>query len=143
MIKKQIETKKNTIMLYKMSALFLVITLGSCSSLKQDEAVYWVNSAKVDCLGVGKMTCYQVQKGDSLDLNAAWNLFYSQIEGFDYQPGFIYKLKVKETAVENPPADASSIKYTLVFPKLENIVAYSQPITPAPTITKLLGKASM
>lgn len=60
------------------------------------------------------MTCYQVQKSDSLDLSSDWSLFYSNIEGFEYAPGFIYKIKVKETPRENPPADASSIKYTLV-----------------------------
>ncbi len=39
---------------------------------------------------------------------------YSQIEGFEYQPGFIYKLKVKEEKMRDVPADASSIKYTLL-----------------------------
>jgi len=101
-------------MLHKMSALFLAITLGACSSLKQEETVYWINSSKVDCSGVGKMTCLQVQKSDTLDLNADWDLFYSRIDGFDYEPGYLYKLKVKEEPVENPPADVSSIKYTLV-----------------------------
>ena len=34
-----------------------------------------------------------------------------------------------------------SIKNTFVFPKLEKIVANSQPITPAPNITMLEGKS--
>jgi len=94
--------------------IFVLLFLTSCNSLKQNESIYWVNSSKKDCSGVGKMTCFQIQKSDTLNLNADWNLFYAPIDGFDYIPGFIYKLKIKETQVENPPADASSIKYTLV-----------------------------
>ncbi len=29
-----------------------------------------MNSTKVDCVGVGPMACLQVQKNDTLDLNA-------------------------------------------------------------------------
>ncbi len=100
----------------KNSCLFLIfiIITSSCRSLKQNETIYWVNSSKVDCAGVGKMSSLQVQKTDDLNINADWELFYSQIEGFEFEPGFIYKLKVAETPIENPHADASSIKYTLV-----------------------------
>ncbi|MFK5878691.1 MAG: DUF4377 domain-containing protein [Flavobacteriaceae bacterium] len=98
----------------KFSLFCLLISLVSCGSLKQNAHIYWVNSSKTECSGVGEMTCLQVQKSDTLDFDADWNLFYSQIEGFRYVPGFIYKLNVKETPIENPPADASSIKYTLI-----------------------------
>lgn len=60
------------------------------------------------------MTCLQIQKGKTLDWSQPWELFYSKIEGFQYQPGFIYKLLVKEDIIDNPPADTSSIKYTLI-----------------------------
>jgi hypothetical protein len=43
-----------------------------------------------------------------------WNYFYDQIEGFAYEEGFIYTLKVRITRVANPPADASDRKYTLL-----------------------------
>jgi len=96
--------------------LLISVLLSNCDSTNsiQEENIYWVNSAKLDCTGVGKMSCLQIQKGNIVDLNKKWDLFYSQIEGFEYQPGFIYKLKVKEVTIENPPADASSIKYTLI-----------------------------
>nr|WP_317207113.1 DUF4377 domain-containing protein [Chryseobacterium arthrosphaerae] len=44
----------------------------------------------------------------------SWENFYSNIEGFTYEPGYEYVLKVKTEKIANPPADASSIKYTLV-----------------------------
>jgi heat shock protein HslJ len=43
-----------------------------------------------------------------------YTLFHDQIEGFDFEPGYEYELLVLVEPVENPPADASSLKYTLV-----------------------------
>ncbi|MDT0553859.1 DUF4377 domain-containing protein [Urechidicola vernalis] len=92
-----------------------LIILQSCQpKIEKDELIVWINSAKVECSGVGKMTCLQIQKNVELDLTQDWEFFYSNIEGFEYQPGYFYKLKVKTEKIENPPADGSSIKYTLV-----------------------------
>ena len=72
--------------------------------------VLLVNSALVDCMGVAPMTCMQVRHS----VQGQWELFYSQIEGFNFEPGYRYRLKVKVTELENVPADASSLRYTLV-----------------------------
>ena len=37
-----------------------------------------------------------------------------QIEGFDYEEGFEYVLKVRKYHIANPPADGSSIGYSLI-----------------------------
>ncbi len=97
------------------SMLLLTIVLISCASRKENviKNIYWVDSAKVDCVGVAPMTCLEIQRGETIIKNN-WKLFYSIIEGFDYQPGFIYKLNIKEEHIVNVPADASSIKYTLI-----------------------------
>ena len=73
---------------------------------------YWVNSSKAPCVGVGPMECLQVRRSES----GPWELFYSQIDGFSYEAGYIYKLKVQEEILDpaTVPADASSIRYTLV-----------------------------
>ncbi|REC64680.1 hypothetical protein DRF59_19890 [Chryseobacterium flavum] len=55
------------------------------------------------------MKCMQVKENAS----DSWTNFYSTIEGFTYEPGYEYVLKVKTEKIENPPADASSIKYIL------------------------------
>ncbi len=82
---------------------------------KTNEYIYWVNSSKVPCEGVGTTNCLRVQKGDTLNIED-WQYFYSSIEEFDYVPGYIYKLIVREEKIdkEKVPADASSIKFTLV-----------------------------
>ena len=95
--------------------LFIMVSCATHKANKSNEYIYWVNSAKVPCEGVGAMQCLKVQKGDTLDFEN-WQFFYSSIDGFDYQPGYIYKLVVHEETIakEKVPADASSIKYTLV-----------------------------
>ena len=39
---------------------------------------------------------------------------FTYLEGFDYEEGFEYELEVQVDPVENPPADGSSLSYTLV-----------------------------
>ncbi|MFV0521606.1 MAG: DUF4377 domain-containing protein [Mangrovibacterium sp.] len=87
----------------------------SCKQEKAQEFTYWVNGTQITCMGVAPRKCLQVQKGEELN-EQAWKSFSSKIDGFDYEPGYVYKLKVKEEKIpaEQVPADASSIKYTLV-----------------------------
>jgi len=97
--------------------LFGTIFFLACSAedKKQDQSVYWVNSTKVSCVGLAPMKCLQIQKSETPD-PSAWEAFHESIQGFDYQPGYVYKIVVKENHL-NPadlPADASSIEYTLV-----------------------------
>ncbi|MFV0530521.1 MAG: DUF4377 domain-containing protein [Flavobacteriales bacterium] len=77
--------------------------------------IFWINSTKVNCVGVGPMSCMQIQKGDYM-LFGNWKNFYSKIEGFEYQPGYIYKLKVavEDLDPKNIPADTSSKRYKLI-----------------------------
>ncbi|HSM63010.1 MAG TPA: heparin lyase I family protein [Gillisia sp.] len=74
-----------------------------------------VNSYTVNCVGEMEGTCLLVQEGDMIG-SGNWENFYyyESIEGFTYEPGFVYGLIVKKTVVENPPADGSSIRYELV-----------------------------
>lgn len=91
------------------------IFLMTCSESNPDNTTtYWVNSFKVECTGVGPRTCLQVHRGETLE-PASWELFYSSIEGFDYEPGFIYQLRLQEEEIpaDEVPADGSSIRYTL------------------------------
>lgn len=64
----------------------------------------YVNSQQVDCIGEAAQKCLQVRRSES----ESWGFFYDEIEGFTFEPGFVYTLKVSEEEFENPPADASS-----------------------------------
>ena len=73
----------------------------------------WIGPKMVDCVGVGPRTCLMVQHGEEID-PAKWEFFYSSIIGFTYEAGYLYQLKYWTEEVEDPPADASSIKYFLL-----------------------------
>lgn len=100
---------------------FIVSVMVSCNSEEKSEVentplteTWWINSAKVDCMGVGPMTCFQIQKSESIESDK-WELFYDQIEGFSYEPGNLYQVNVEITEKPKPiPADASSLSYKLV-----------------------------
>jgi hypothetical protein len=81
---------------------------------EKSETIYRVNSYRVPCVGVGPMSCLQVRRETAGETE--WQNFYSQIRGFDYEPGFLYRLRVRETRLppEQVPADASSIRYELI-----------------------------
>lgn len=70
----------------------------------------FIGPKKVDCVGVGPQKCLQVKEAE----DAEWTLFYSSIQGFEYEEGYTYKLEVRKEDVPNPPADAPSIRYILV-----------------------------
>lgn len=75
----------------------------------------WVKGIKVDCSGVGPMQCMLIQKNDVIE-PGNWQNFYSEIEGFYFQSGTMFKLLVSEEKLDDSqvPADGSSIKYKLV-----------------------------
>lgn len=91
------------------SSLFV---LSQCKPMpnSDNEKTFIIGPETADCTGVAPMKCLQVKEKES----DSWGNFYSNIEGFTYEPGFEYVLKVKTEKIQNPPMDASSIKYTLV-----------------------------
>jgi heat shock protein HslJ len=74
------------------------------------EKTVFVGPCLVDCVGVAPQKCMLVKESP----DSEYTLFYDQIEGFTYEEGYEYELVVEEEKVENPPADASAIKWTLV-----------------------------
>ena len=74
------------------------------------EMTLFVGPERISCVGVAPMECLQVW----MDPDGEPELFYQGIDGFYYVPGYEYELRVLQTEVENPPADASSLAYTLL-----------------------------
>jgi len=64
----------------------------------------------VDCVGANPQQCMLVKE----DPQEPYTYFYDQIEGFEFEPGYQYELLVLSEDVEDPPADASSIQWSLV-----------------------------
>lgn len=105
----------------KTTAFIFCIFLSamSCQPANQTQKeIWWINSAKVDCIGAGPMTCLQIQKGATIEENK-WSLFYDQIEGLDYEPGNLYQVEVEISEKTGTlPSDSSSLSY-----KLANVIS--------------------
>lgn len=70
----------------------------------------FVHEQLADCEAEGPRKCLQVRESESDE----WTLFYSNIEGFDYEEGTRYELRVRVEKVDDPPADGSSLRYVLL-----------------------------
>lgn len=97
---------------------FLLLFSAQTCSVPEGESsgavtVMRINHFKQTGFGVGPTLVMLVQQGDAIGTEN-WNYFYDEIKGFDYEPGFIYELKVRKKKIKNPPADASSVEYILV-----------------------------
>ena len=93
----------------------LIFTLAPAEETGADDQMetiktLFVGPELVDCVGEAPQQCLQVRESENED----WTLFYGQIIGFEFEPGYAYELRVSETEIDNPPADASSLEVTLV-----------------------------
>ena len=95
----------------------LLIVLSLLSVIIFTPAVYaeetksvFIGPELVDCVGVGPQKCMLIRESTDSD----WMNFYDKIDGFDFESGYKYVLKVKVSKVDNPPADASSLNYELI-----------------------------
>lgn len=80
------------------------------SPVNAGEKTIFVREKRVDCEGEGPMLCMQVRNAESEE----WTLFYGRIEGFSYEEGHAYELRVNVDEVNTPPADRSSQRMRLV-----------------------------
>lgn len=103
------------------AAIALIATISACSSddggataasatPSGDVVRMWIEPELAECTGVGPMECMQV----SYTEGGEPELFYSGIEGFEFVEGTSYVLDVRVTEVASPPADGSSLAYSLV-----------------------------
>ena len=89
----------------------IIVTLVAVSCVSSDDSkplLFVVGPALRDCVGVAPMKCLVVNG----------ELFYDEIKGFDYEPGFVYRLEVVRydawPDLEEPPLDASRYGYRLI-----------------------------
>ena len=70
------------------------------------------------CTGVIEMQCLMVREWvrerEPGQAAPRWEPLFGSIAGFKHVPGKHYTLRVRKDKLENPPADAPSITYTLL-----------------------------
>ena len=70
----------------------------------------WVKPDLVDCVGEMAQKCMQIAEAE----DGEYRYFYDQIAGFDFVEGTSYVIDVRIDEISDPPADGSSLAYTLV-----------------------------
>ena len=65
---------------------------------------------KVDCVGAFEQECYLEFNEESQE----WHFFYEGIQGFEFEPGFIWTLKVSLHEREEGLQDVGRYEYRLV-----------------------------
>jgi len=76
-----------------------------------DGKVTWeVAPEKAVCFGLFETTCLQVREPGA----STYESFYGSIEGFDYEPGFQYLIRVGWHKVDPVPIDGPSRRYELI-----------------------------
>lgn len=99
--------------------LLTVVVLQACGTTKNTVSgtkTMWVSGYKTECdAGAGKGECLLVTTDADL-AEAKWQNFYTNIEGFNFEPGVLQKLEVNvvERSGTNTAADQSAIEYKLV-----------------------------
>ncbi len=97
------------------SSFFLIfLCFMSCEKkiFWNNKTTYRVNHYRQTCVGVGPRLCYLVQEEDNLTVD--WSFFYSGFQGFTYEWGYVYDLKIRRRERISTPADASKYIYKLV-----------------------------
>ena len=88
------------------ASLVVVVACGGEADKKVMEVV--VAPERVECVGVAPMQC--------LVVDGEW--FYDEIEGFEHEEGYEYRLKIEQYDAwpdrEEPPQDAGRYGYRLI-----------------------------
>ena len=116
-----------------------MIFLSSCVIQKpmNNKQIIILGPKKVTCdAEIMQKECYQVKWTEDQD---DWEYIYNEIEGFTYEPGYVYKLFVSKKVIDNPPTDASSLQFSLIR-VLEKEAVCKNPVTKAEVLKLLKQK---
>ncbi|WNH09918.1 DUF4377 domain-containing protein [Thalassobellus suaedae] len=116
-------------MIKRVLFLLTVGILLSCSNDNENQPQtidMRINHYQNTGIGEGLFLTLLVQENSKIGSDS-WTKFYNSIEGFNYQPGLIYDIRVMVEQIDNPPADGSSLKYTLREIKSTQEVNYETP----------------
>lgn len=99
------------------AVVMLFFVLAACQPVRDTrtsnepvEKTLYIGPELAECVGVGPMQCMMVKENPDDD----YQFFYGELEGFTFEPGYAYEVRVRVEPVANAPADASNLKYTLI-----------------------------
>ena len=99
--------------LIRLAYIAALPVLSACSDIfgpAERVVVMDIAPQRVACVGSFPMECLRIREYP----DTAWTLFYDSIEGFTFEPGFQYTVRVRIHHVPNPPLDANALSYKLL-----------------------------
>lgn len=106
--------REGTIVMRRFVLGLALLGLAACRNAVTGPAIAMlelhVDREKVPCVTLIETECLRVRERES----DSWQLFYNEIEGFTWEPGYEYRLRVVRLVVSNPPADGSAFRYVLM-----------------------------
>lgn len=103
--------------LFGLAVMLVASLVVSCSVDSHDKTVVLNVSPKLVWVGVrppGDKDSVQVMKCLIEGTNEDLYINVGGIEGFEYAKGYSYKLLVRITSIDNPPADGGTDRYQLL-----------------------------
>ena len=77
---------------------------------KAETLTLFVGPERTECMTIIPTTCLQVR----FSPEGSWENFSDPIEGFEFELGFLYELRVRRIPIADPPADGSSFRWILL-----------------------------
>lgn len=98
--------------------VFLIFLNISCSDNKHEEdsreLIFTVASVRNEKSNIEESPSYgyifYIKRANS----TKWESFPYEILNFNYEEGYEYIIRVKETQIKNPPQDAPSVQYSFI-----------------------------
>lgn len=106
------ETTRKTMRKYIILLFISAFALGACDKNDDYTVREWTVASQLG-ISHGFHTLQPVLLVKAND-DTSWRAVYEGIEGFDYEPGYEYKLRIKAKQLAEPPQDASSVRYSLL-----------------------------
>ena len=94
------------------AVLMICFFMVSCNKDDDPSLTLNVNHFKQTAIGAENTLVFLVQENDKIGAEN-WDYYYGDIEGFDYELGYIYSLNVTKKNTPNPPSDGTSFSYKL------------------------------
>lgn len=106
--------------------LHIAVFLGGLCLAACREETWQIEHYKTLCYGLEWSSCLLVDRGDGKQ-----TFEFDSIAGFTYQWGHRYRVRVRITPVENPPADGSSQHTSLLRIEADEILPAGTPFSMA------------
>jgi hypothetical protein len=90
---------------------FALSMTASCDSPTEPSIlILFVAAEQVVCYGPFERQCLLVRS----DRDSEWEYFYDAIDGFTWEEGYTYTIRVLRTRTRHPPLDGSAYRYRLL-----------------------------